>query len=74
MSAWGSDDDPTTPHPRPFDAPVVLEPARRTDSLMVALLVLVTFALAAIVMLAAVYSMDRAVEQLIQTPMCQETK
>lgn len=41
---------------------------------MVALVVLLTFALGAIVMFGTIYSLNGTVEHLMQIPLCQEPK
>lgn len=74
MSAWGSG-DPTEPQPRPVAQPHP-QPSRqaRNDSIMVALVVLLTFALGTIVMMGTILSLYGTVEHLVQTPMCREAK
>jgi hypothetical protein len=77
VSAWGSG-DPTEPQPRPVaqHQPIRNDRRndRRNDSIMIALVVLLTFTLGAIVMMGTIYSLYGTVEQLMQTPMCREVK
>lgn len=76
MTAWGSSGDPTEPQPRPVATDYHTHecPERRSDPLMVALVVLLTFALSVIALLGAIYSLNGTVEHLMQIPMCQEPK
>lgn len=69
---WGGQ-DPTEPQPRPV-VQYTRHCPERNDSIMVALIVLLTFALGAIVMLGTIYSLYGTVEHLMQIPMCQEPK